>query len=552
MQGVVEIHLGLQRSAAGVETLVVLKRLTREMAQEQRLADELLEEARIAGQLAHVNIAQVFDVGEDEGSYFFAMEHVHGKSLRSVLRALDDRGGVLPVEHALHIAIQLCMALSHAHEHKDIRDKRLDIVHGALSPDNVFVTFAGDVKVTEFGLLASKKWAADPALVAYPAPEQSRGEPPDPRTDLYALGMLLLELTTGKAPVYRPPEFAPGYPPKLAAILLQAAARRRTHRHQSATELLAQLDMFAKKSGMRMSPAAFAKFLRTLFPDAEAQIVRERREAKIFTREEAETIPDMRQPALTLDEPTIELPPVSAKLESELELAGLRPLTTAPPAVRTWRPQADSSSGRWAVVGTAFVVGVILGLFAGSLGHDQAQPSSSVASSAILPPSTLAAAPVVSMTTPPLDDTGRGALEVQSDPAGANVFVEGELMGEPTPTTLRRLPLGRLLHVRVSRAGFDAYSAEVTLTPQRPRERVAAHLAPATFTLHLGIDAPDTALWVDGKFSSSRTIPGLAVDQDHKIAISAPGRIGKIVMFRSEQGGEKRLDLKLDPVRNSR
>src|SRR5258708_4958357 len=297
MQGAVEVHLGLQRSVAGVEKLVVIKRLTRALAQEQRLADELLEEARIAGQLAHVNIAQVFDVGEDEGSYYFAMEHVHGKSLRSVLKALEERSVVMPVEHTIHVAFQLCSALSHAHEHRDLRDNRLNIVHGALSPDNVFVTFAGAVKITDFGLLASKKGPIDPALVAYPAPEQTRGEPPDPRPDLYALGMRLLEMTTGKAPLYRPPDFAPGYPPKLAAILLQAAARRRTHRQQRATDLLRQLETFATRGGVRTSPAAFAAFLRGLFPDAEAQLVRERREARLMggrddVRDEALTIPD--------------------------------------------------------------------------------------------------------------------------------------------------------------------------------------------------------------------------------------------------------------------
>ena len=90
----------------------------------------------------------------------------------------------------------------------------------------------------------------------------------------------------------------------------------------------------------------------------------------------------------------------------------------------------------------------------------------------------------------------------------------------------------------------------MTLISQRPHDRIAAHLSPATFTLHLAIDAPDSAVWVDGRYTSARTLLGLAVDQDHKVAVSAPGRIGKIVMFRSEQSGEKHLDLKLDPVRS--
>jgi serine/threonine-protein kinase len=548
-----------------VETLVVIKRLAKALAKESRLSEELLEEARIAGQLAHLNIAQIFDVGEDDSGYYFAMEHVHGKSLRSVLRALDDTGAVLPVEHALHIAIQLCTALAHAHDHKDVRGKRVSVVHGAISPDNVFVTFAGDVKVTDFGFLESKKWLMNPEIIAYPAPEQMRGEPADARTDLFALGMLLLELTTGKAPHHRPPDFAPGYPPKLAALLLQAAARRRMHRPQSASELLAQLEAFAKKGGIRISPAAFAHFLRNLFPDAEAQIVRERREAKLASvpRDEAETLPDTREPATTADELTLEmlakaprpvLPRMSTEavsgmipeLETELRSAGLRPMPTAPPSARTMHPQVESS--QFAVVGTAFIVGMVVGVFGASLGLG---PSPAVATVSASSPSVPAAAPSdVSSSLPAARDLG--SLEVQSEPSGANIFLEGDLLPDVTPATLRKLPFGRPLSLRLSHAGFEPYRAEVTLSPQRPRDRVAARLSPATFTLQLTIDAPDTALWIDGKFTPSRTIPGLAVDQDHKIAVSAPGRIGKIVMFRSEQGGEKHIDLKLDPVRNSR
>jgi hypothetical protein len=366
--------------------------------------------------------------------------------------------------------------------------------------------------------------------------------------------MMLLEMTTGKAPLYRPPEFAPGYPPKLAAILLQAAARRRTHRHQSATELLGQLETFAKRGGVRTSPAAFAAFLRGLFPDAEAQLVRERREARLMggrddVRDEALTIPDTAAPPPSPTGFEV-LPPVSAELESDLQSAGLHAITSMSPATRTWRPP---DSNRWAVVATAFATGVLIGIFVGALGRDASTQSVAVTTSAPVHPSNMsspsAPSPVIP-SAPVADAQELGSLEVVSDPSSANVFVEGELMAEVTPTTLRKLPLGRPLHVKVSRAGFEPYQADVTLISQRPHDRIAAHLSPATFTLHLAIDAPDSAVWVDGRYTSARTLLGLAVDQDHKVAVSAPGRIGKIVMFRSEQSGEKHLDLKLDPVRS--
>jgi hypothetical protein len=114
------------------------------------------------------------------------------------------------------------------------------------------------------------------------------------------------------------------------------------------------------------------------------------------------------------------------------------------------------------------------------------------------------------------------------------------------------LPLDRPLRIRIAYAGFEPHEADVTLTADRARDRILAHLSPAVLTLQLTIDPPDAALWVDGKYVSGRTLTGLTVAQDHKIAVSAPGRVGKILIFRAEQGGEKRLQLKLDPARSIR
>jgi hypothetical protein len=172
------------------------------------------------------------------------------------------------------------------------------------------------------------------------------------------------------------------------------------------------------------------------------------------------------------------------------------------------------------------------------------------------PPAQLASAPPEpassALPAQPSEPRQEGSLDLASEPPAANVYLEGELITEVTPATLRKLPLGRPLHIRIARAGYEPYQADVTLSPDKPRDRIAAKLAPATLTLHLVLDAPDAAVWIDGKFTSARTITGLTVDQDHRVAVSAPGRIGKILMLRSEVGGDKRLELRLDPVKGSR
>jgi hypothetical protein len=298
-----------------------------------------------------------------------------------------------------------------------------------------------------------------------------------------------------------------------------------------------QLEAFAQSSGVRTSPATFGRFLQGLFPEAEERLHRERREAKLIAvpRSEAETIPDTRPAPPPLPEFTPgALTPASADLEAELQSAGLRPLTSAPPTAHTYRPRIESN--RYLAVAVALGIGVIVGIAARSFMRESTPALAAVASFG----------PVREVRE---SDVSLGALEIDSEPPGASVFLEGDLVAEVTPTTIRRLPFGRPLHVRVVKAGFEPFQAELEVNRDKPRDRVSAALTPATVTLQVSIDAADPALWIDGKYTSSRTIPGLAVDQDHKIAVSAPGRIGKILVFRSEQGGEKRLDLKLDFAR---
>jgi len=204
--GMAELFLAIQKSVAGFEKLIVIKRILPSMNQDKAFIDMLLHEARIAATLSHPNIVQIFDVGQAEGLYFIAMEHVHGEDIRSVVRGMKVKGvPEFPLEHALAIAMGMCAGLSYAHEKRDLDGTELNIVHRDISPQNVVITFSGDVKIVDFGIAKSDtkmhtetRSGKLKGKVPYMSPEQARGEPIDARSDIFATGVMLFELTTGK------------------------------------------------------------------------------------------------------------------------------------------------------------------------------------------------------------------------------------------------------------------------------------------------------------------------------------------------------------------
>ena len=200
--GMAEIYLARASGIQGFEKYLVLKRILPQFAANHELIRMFLQEARLAAILDHANIAQVHDIGEQDGSFFFTMEYLHGEDARQMMRKLTERGDKIPLEHALHILIDAAAGLHFAHEKKGPDGASLGIVHRDLSPSNIVVTYAGGVKVVDFGVA---KIATDPELsgrqslkgkLAYMSPEQVTQAPVDRRSDVFALGIVLYELTT--------------------------------------------------------------------------------------------------------------------------------------------------------------------------------------------------------------------------------------------------------------------------------------------------------------------------------------------------------------------
>src|SRR5437588_327572 len=205
--GMAEVYLARQAGAAGFEKLVCLKRILPHLARDKQFVDMFLNEARLAAQLDHPNIVQIFDLGEANGNYFIAMEFIDGPNLRSVAKRAAELGELLPTPEVARIVAHAAGGLHYAHELRDPHSRQpLGLVHRDISPDNVLVHKNGSVKVVDFGIAkaagssGATRTGTLKGKVAYMPPEQLRGEPLDRRADVFALGVVLYELLAGKRP----------------------------------------------------------------------------------------------------------------------------------------------------------------------------------------------------------------------------------------------------------------------------------------------------------------------------------------------------------------
>jgi eukaryotic-like serine/threonine-protein kinase len=202
--GMGEIFLA-KHGLSGFEKLCVIKKVLPHLAEDEQFISRFVDEAQVAIKLQHVNIAQVFEVGRVGNEYFLAIEYIEGRDLRRTLTLLQQREQRFPVDLALYIGRELANGLAYAHRRTGSDGSSLNLVHCDVSPPNVVVSFEGETKIIDFGIAKSaiRATATDPKMgfgkFGYMAPEQLiRGAVVDHRTDIYAAGVVLYELLTGK------------------------------------------------------------------------------------------------------------------------------------------------------------------------------------------------------------------------------------------------------------------------------------------------------------------------------------------------------------------
>ena len=201
--GMAEVFRGKSSGVEGFERLVALKRILPNIAADQDFIDMFIDEAKLAVQLQHANIAQVYDLGKHDDAYYIAMEYVSGVDLRSMWDRARNRNRLLPIAMSCHIMQKACEGLDAAHRKKDQDGNDISLVHRDVSPQNILISFEGEAKIIDFGIArAANKVSKTQAGVlkgkfGYMSPEQVRGITLDNRSDIFACGVVLYELLVG-------------------------------------------------------------------------------------------------------------------------------------------------------------------------------------------------------------------------------------------------------------------------------------------------------------------------------------------------------------------
>ncbi|MFO0722874.1 MAG: serine/threonine-protein kinase [Myxococcota bacterium] len=545
--GMAEIWLARQSGVAGFNRFVVIKKILSHLAEEETFRNMFLDEARMSAQLQHPNIVQVYDLGEADETYFIAMEFIMGENLAAIAWRGVKRASPLSPTFAARIMADACKALDYAHRLRGPDGKPLEIVHRDISPQNILVTYEGEVKVVDFGIAkaASKSQHTKTGMLkgkfSYMSPEQCLGNPVDKRSDVFALGIVLYELCTGKRlfkheselmilemitkrRITPPSEVAENIPAELEAIILKALEKDVEIRYQSAQDLQIALEDFIRAQSEASSNSDVAEYMRGLFED---KIEEKRKLIELASREdflqqanfddEATQQADRRGPPVKVvygqpprprqtgqmmlppnlgtpqaSMPGMPMPQLDPRMTGLLMQQASLPGATSLPNV----PAVEGSRvTQWIILATIPLILGAGGFIIYNLLHEGDVPAPPVVSN---PSPTPREAPV----RRELSD-----LDINSRPPGAKIF----LNGEPVATTgtgqyattnaqLTALEVGQTYRLKLELDGYE--SRTETFTVSKEVKRVDYELKPIAGKIYVdvaGQEGPEVAVLVDGR-----------------------------------------------------
>jgi serine/threonine protein kinase len=550
--GMAEVFRAIVTGPEGFQRSLVIKRILPHLSQDSSFVGMFIDEAKLSSLLSHPNLVQIFEFGKVNESFFIAMEHVHGRTLAAVQTKLAGAGRLAPIAATMEIGRQICAGLHYAHSLQSGDGKNLGIVHRDISPSNLMLAFHGGVKILDFGIARVAEGLRQSRThigemkgkISYMAPEQILLEEIDHRADIFAVGIVLHEMLTGRRlfratsdyaasrmvldhPIPVPSTVNPAVPQGLDRVVMRALERDRNARYASAGEMASELEQLILET--RVSPHEHQKLLHELFPN------------EISQKTELEV------PVSAVSVAAEPAPPASEQITSQLasksRARGTGSISKSQPAGgesyavemgsydaagRPLQQRAPQGRAKWIAIGAA-AIGVAVAVPIALLRKPAEPPAAPIAAA---PAPTAVAAPA----RPAAPSQVRFSLDSNPQDAEVTRVDTGEVMGR-TPLTVMIPQSAAMISFRFDKPGFDSSfykiipdldkAVHVDLTPVPAAHAAAApaavaHAAPARAAhgKH-GAAAPAPAaaeqcyatigsfpwaqLWIDGHDSGQHT-----------------------------------------------
>ncbi len=597
--GMAEIYKAKTFGVDGFEKLLVLKRILPHCCADKDFITMLVDEAKLSVTLSHANIVQVYDLGKVGDDYFISMEYINGVNLRDIVYRCRERGMKIPDELATYIISEICKGLDYAHRKTDASGKPFNIVHRDVSPQNILLSYEGEVKIVDFGIAKAAMNISHTMAgilkgkIAYMSPEQALGKTVDWRADLFSTGIVLYEaltlekLFTGESQFevlkkirttrIDVPKLPDTVPEGLKPILAKALAYHVKDRYQTAGDIQVDLTKYLYTTHIDFTTQKLAAFIKDLFAEEigkqhergalemklEAQtssinIAEEALQENLVHRED--TVPTNIIQEVTSDESvSIKVPqntPQTAKksLGQKLAAVGIAAVLVASVAFAYFKFIHPQITGQPTATKIPYIPA------AGTLNINSTPPGAKIfldnqemglVTPAILENLTIGKAYTVKLKKDEFADSDRfititstdpvvtmnielevasGTLDIASEPAGAEIFVDGNQTGQFTPTSLTGVPLNTDINVKLIKEGFNEFEQTVKLTSNKP-QNISAKLTQTAqiSSIEITSEPAGAQIFLNGRDTgllTPATIPNLTLGEKQNIRLVKAGYEG--------------------------
>jgi serine/threonine-protein kinase len=489
------VYLALIQGKAGFNKLVVVKELKAELVEDPGFLTMFLDEARLAARLSHPNIVQTHEIGNEGERHYMALEYLDGRTYERVRKRSKNLGNRLTLHMQLRVISDVLAGLEYAHTLADFDGTKLEVVHRDVTPNNVFITFDGHVKLLDFGIAKAADQTHETQAgvlkgkVAYMAPEQAAGKKVDARADVFSAGVMLWEAVAGrrlrsgnaadivKALTEDVPRLSaefPDVPDQLDHIVAKATANDRERRYPSAAAFQADVDDLLAKLGGAPTPREVGAVVAELFKDDRAKTnalietyVTRARQGQNTLDNELPVIELLNTPP-QLQTPTPGRMQTQTTIESSfgsisvVESVGAQNVEPAAASINKHLPPAPASSKKGLMIGVAAVV--VLGggaVFALTRGGDKtAAATPDAAKAAAVESRPTVEEPKVSAPSTPPAAVPTIELAIDARPATATITIDDAVVSG-NPFTGKYRKDGVMHRIRVAAPGFDAQTRDI-------------------------------------------------------------------------------------------